>query len=127
MTIIRSYRDLDVWQVSMSLTERAYAETRSSPKEELFGMTGQIRRSAASIPANIAEGYGRERTASFIQFLRVAQGSAKELETHLLLSERVGLLASAPAQALLSDCERVSKMLRNLIRSLEAKTSRGTT
>ena len=79
----QSYRDLVVWQASMTLAEDCYRVTRRFPKEETFGMTSQIRRAAASIPANIAEGHGRESTGSFIQFLRVAQGSTKELETHL--------------------------------------------
>ena len=81
-------------------------------------MTTQIRRAAASIPANIAEGYGRETTGSYVQFLRIAQGSVKELETHLMLCERVELLKPESATKLLETCERVSKMLRNLIRAL---------
>ena len=118
---IRSYRDLDVWQVSMALAELCYLETKPFPRDELFGMTSQIRRSAAAIPANIAEGYGRETPGAFIQFLRIAQGSLKELETHLILSQRVGLLSSEPADRLLVECDRVGRMLRNFIRSLQAK------
>ena len=118
---IRAYRDLDVWQVSMALAELCYLETKPFPRDELFGMTSQIRRSAAAIPANIAEGYGRETPGAFIQFLRIAQGSLKELETHLILSQRVGLLSSEPADRLLVECDRVGRMLRNFIRSLQAK------
>jgi four helix bundle protein len=88
---VRSYRDLRVWQEAMSLAVDCYKLTRAFPKDELFGMTAQIRRSSASIAANIAEGHGRESTGAFIQFLRVAQGSLKELETHLLLAERVSI------------------------------------
>jgi four helix bundle protein len=84
-------------------------------------MTTQIRRSAAAIPANIAEGYGRETPDAFIQFLRVAQGSLKDLETHLILSERVALLLPEPTAKLLAQCDRVGRMLRNFIRSLQAK------
>ncbi len=87
--VVNSYRDLRVWQEAMKLAETCYYLTRAFPKEELFGMTAQIRRSAASIAANIAEGHGREQTRSFIQYLRIAQGALKELETHLLLAERV--------------------------------------
>ena len=87
-------------------------------------MTAQIRRSAASVPANIAEGHGRENTGSFIQFLRIAQGSLKELETHLLLAERVQLTTEKLVAPLLEACQRVGKMLRALIRSLQAGASR---
>jgi four helix bundle protein len=119
---MRSHKDLDVWKVAMDLAEHCYRATASFPKEEIYGMTSQIRRAAVSIPANIAEGYGRESTGSYIQFLRVAQGSQKELETHLLLAQRVGVLDNVAATKLLGDAERVSKMLRNLIRALQAKT-----
>ena len=74
----------------MTLAADCYRMTQRFPREEAFGMTSQIRRSAASIAANIAEGWGRDATGSFVQFLKVAQGSLKELETHLLLGQRVG-------------------------------------
>jgi four helix bundle protein len=120
--IVRSYKDLDVWSIAMSLAEHCYRVTKAFPHEELYGMTSQIRRSSVSIPANIAEGYGRDQTGSFVQFLRIAQGSARELETHVILSGRVGLLQSSTVADLLDDCERVSKMLRSMIRSLETET-----
>lgn len=119
---LKSHKDLDVWKVAMDLAEASYSQTRDFPKDEMFGMTSQIRRAAASIAANIAEGYGRETTATFIQFLRVAQGSQKELETHLLLAERVGLVSTDANAKLLADCERIGRMLRNLIRSLQQKS-----
>src|SRR3990172_8349224 len=99
---IEFYQDLIVWQKAMDLAEQCYRVTKRFPKDELFGMTSQIRRSAASIPANIAEGWGREGTREYIQFLRVAQGSLKELETHLILSRRVGLMAQAQVTPLLA-------------------------
>ena len=120
--VLKSHKDLDVWKVAMDLAEASYSVTRAFPKDELFGMTSQIRRAATSIAANIAEGYGRETTATFIQFLRIAQGSQKELETHLLLAERVGLISTDANAKLLTDCERVGRMLRNLIRSLQEKS-----
>jgi four helix bundle protein len=116
---IRSYKDLEVWQVSMDLAEGCYHTTRAFPREETYGLTAQIRRSASSIAANIAEGYGRETTASFVQFLRIAQGSLKELETHLVLAERVQLATKEELLSIVALCERVSKMLRGLIRSLQ--------
>jgi len=122
---ISSYRDLKVWQDAMALAEACYVMTRSFPREELFGLTSQIRRSATSIPANIAEGHGREHTRSFIQGLRIAQGSLKELETHLLISQRVGLAGEAEVSPALKRAEEIGKMLRGLIRSLLAKDSAG--
>lgn len=89
---MRSYQELEVWQVGMSLAEACYRATREFPTSELYGLTTQIRRAAVSVAANIAEGYGRESTASFIQFLRISQGSVRELETHLILAQRVDLL-----------------------------------
>jgi four helix bundle protein len=119
---IKSYKDLDVWKVSMSLAESCYLVTRNFPREEMYGMTAQMRRASTSIPENIAEGYGRDQTGSFIQFLRVSQGSARELETHVILAGRIGLLRSDAVSGLLDECEKISKMLRSLIRSLEVRS-----
>lgn len=121
-TAIKSYRDLQVWQHAMALAEACYRLTRAFPKEELFGMSSQIRRSAASIAANIAEGYGREQTGSYIQFLRIARGSLMELETHLLLSERVELAKADRIAGLLSDCNALGGMLHSLIRALQRRS-----
>ena len=101
----------------MDLSLQAYRLTSSFPKAEMFGLTSQIRRAAASIPANIAEGWGREGTKEFIQYLRQAQGSLSELETHLLLAERLDFVPSGAT--ILRDIESISKMLRSLIRSLQ--------
>jgi four helix bundle protein len=120
-TRIRSYKDLEVWQKAMSLAEHCYRTTAEFPRDEIYGMTAQIRRAAVSIPANIAEGYGRDLTGSFVQFLRIAQGSARELETHVILSGRIRLLRDDVRDGLLDECERISKMLRSMIRTLEAR------
>ena len=116
---IRSYRDLRVWQEGMALAEACYMLTRRFPNDELFGMTSQIRRAATSVPANITEGYGRDSTGEHVQFLRVSQGSLKELETHLALSSRVGLIAESETKNVLEECDRLGKMLHRLIRSLQ--------
>jgi four helix bundle protein len=121
---INSYRDLQVWQDGMVLAEHCYRSTKAFPREELFAMSSQIRRSASSIPANIAEGHGRENTQSFVQYLRIAQGSLKELETHLLLAERVGLLNGSQIEAPMDQCTRLGKKLRSLIRSLQLRASK---
>jgi len=116
---IRSYRDLEVWKLAIEIAKQCYVVTRGFPKEELFGMTSQIRRAAASVPANVAEGYGRDSKGEYVQFLRVSQGSLKELETHLILSREVGIVDSARVERILSDCERLGKMLRSLVRAIQ--------
>jgi four helix bundle protein len=118
MAEIKSYRDLIVWQQAMDLATAVYSVTRGWPKDELYGLTSQVRRAAASVPANIAEGYGSENRGSYQQFLRIAQGSLKEMETHLLISERVGISCHDAIRPLLADCESVGKLLRLLIRKL---------
>ena len=119
---IKSYRDLKVWQTAMDLAAECYLVTRSFPRSELYGMISQIRRSSASIPANIAEGHGRKTRSEYIQFLYIAQGSLRELETHLILSKRVNLTTSDVIDSVLKQCESVGRMLSALIRSLENKT-----
>lgn len=118
---LRSYRDLWVWREGMSLAVDCYEVTRSSPREEICAMTSQIRRSAAAIPANVAEGRGRENSGEFVQFLRIAQGSLKELETHLILANRVELTTDEQIAPLLEKCETLGKMLRSLIRSIQKR------
>ena len=115
---IQSYRDLLVWQQGMGLAEACYRLSKSFPREEMVGMTTQIRRAAVSVPANIAEGYGRESRKEYIRVLGIAQGSLKELETHLLLAVRVGLSQEGSIQPLLQQAESIGKMLRSLRRKL---------
>jgi four helix bundle protein len=122
--MIHSYRDLKVWQAGMALAKGCYFLTRVFPKEERYGLVSQIRRAAVSIPANIAEGNGRENTGEYIQFLRIAQGSLKELETHLLLSKEVEICPESGIQPLLEQAEQIGKMLRALIRALQEKRDR---
>jgi four helix bundle protein len=120
MQPLQSYRELRVWEQAMLLAELAYRHTTGFPKHELFGLTAQIRRAAASIPANIAEGYGRGSRGSYVQFLRIAQGSCKELETHILLASRVlGDMIPRP-EPVLDQAEVVGKMLRGLLQSLQS-------
>ena len=115
---VRSYRDLLVWQKGMDVAAEVYRLTWSWPKEETYGLTSQARRAAAAIPANIAEGYGRQSTASYGQFLKIARGSLKEFETHLLLAERVGLTPQGSCADLLQQADELGKMLSALIRSV---------
>ncbi len=118
---ISSYQDLKVWQEAMNLAEQCYELTQGFPKDEMYGMTSQIRRAAVSVAANIAEGHGRETTGVFVQFLRIAQGSLKELETHLILSQRVRLCSVASAAPSLERADSLGRMLRSLIRSLQKR------
>jgi len=114
-----SYRDLKTWQNAMSLAEACYQYSKAFPRDELFGLTAQLRRAAVSIPANIAEGYGRESLASYVHFLKIAQGSLKELETHIILATRVELLETESSEDLLRQSDEIGRMLRGLIKSLQ--------
>lgn len=119
---IASYKELIVWQQAMALARDCYILTRHFPKEEMYGLTSQIRRAAASVPANIAEGSGRGTRADYQHFLRIAQGSLREVETYLLLSMEVAILAKDQLTPVLQQQESVSILLGKLIRSLQPKT-----
>ena len=118
---MRGYRDLRVWQRSMDLAVGVYRLTSGFPPEEGFGLTSQSRRAAVSIPANIAEGYGRGTRPSYASFVRIAQGSLKELETHLFLAQRVGLCTDREIEGLLSEADEIGRMLRSLPGKLSPK------
>jgi four helix bundle protein len=119
---IRSYRDLLIWSAAVDLAVRCYEITKSYPQSESYGMTSQIRRASTSIAANIAEGYGRDGPGQFVQFLRIAQGSLKELETHLIISERIGLVSGSEAEPLMKQCDELGRMLRAFIRTAQKKS-----
>ncbi|NMC21705.1 MAG: four helix bundle protein [Thermogutta sp.] len=125
MRSFQDYRDLEVWQRAMRIAGEIYRLTKGFPRNELYGMTSQLRRAAASIPANIAEGWGRRYRAEFIQFLRQANGSRTEVETHLMLSAQVNLCTQERIQPLLTELAILGKQLLNLERSLQRKESRG--
>ena len=105
----------------MDLAAEVYQLSRGWPKGETYGLTSQARRAAASVPANIAEGYGRQSTTSYAHFLKVARGSLKELETHLMLASRVGILPAKDIEPLIQKCDELGRMLRSLIRSIQRK------
>ena len=121
MTPVKSYRELTVWQKSIDWVERIYRVSKSFPSEEKFGLTSQIRRAAVSVPSNIAEGAARTGTKEFLQFLSVASGSLAEVETQLILAERLGYLAKPEHEALLDQAGEISRMLGGLKRSLQSK------
>lgn len=118
---IRGYRDLLVWQKAMQIAEQTYLLSRSFPREEQFGLTSQARRAAASVAANIAEGYGRGTRPSYASFVRIAQGSLKELETHLMLAERVGVTKAGSIDTILAEADELGKMFRSLLNKLSPK------
>ena len=121
---INAHVDLDVWQLAICLAEDCSRLTSTFPHDERFGLTSQVRRSAVSIPAIIAAGHGRDQTGSFVLFLRIAMGSTRALDTHLILCERFGIANSEIVEPIRDRSTRVSRMLRALIRSLEARGER---
>jgi four helix bundle protein len=110
---MKTHKDLIVWQKAMDFVEEVYQLTDIMPKSELYGLTSQIRRSAISIPSNIAEGAARNHDKEFLQFLYVSLGSIAELETQLLLAERLKLISQAPLESL----SEIKKLLLGLIRA----------
>ena len=119
--MLKSYRDLLVWQRAIELVVLVYRLSAEFPRDEIYGLTAQIRRASVSVPSNIAEGYGRATRKEYVQFLSIAQGSLKELETQAILAARLTYATSEQVERLLSDSERLGKMLGSLIRSLRAK------
>ncbi|MGD9855981.1 MAG: four helix bundle protein [Planctomycetaceae bacterium] len=117
---IESYRDLKVWQKSIDLTVECYAATKAFPDDERYGLTSQIRRAAGSLAANIAEGHGRGSTKPFLNFLWIANGSLRELETHLIIAGRLGYLSRDDAKPLFAQMKEIGRMLIGLRRSLQS-------
>jgi four helix bundle protein len=121
MGAISSHKDLIAWQEAIRLVEIVYRETSNFPKEETFGLKMQIRRSAVSVPSNIAEGSARRTTGEYAQFLGIARGSLAELETQLEVATRLGMVSSAAHSN--SQVIRVGRLLSALIRSLERRAA----
>ncbi len=117
---MKDFRTLKVWQKAHQLTLRVYTTTRRFPKEELYGLTSQVRRSAASIPSNVTEGCGRSGAVEFARFLNIAMGSASELEYQLLLARDLKLLNADEHESLSGDVIEVKRMLTSLVYKLKA-------
>ncbi|HHT9107808.1 MAG TPA: four helix bundle protein [Candidatus Wunengus sp. YC63] len=115
---MRNYRDLVVWQKSMALVTKVYSITRLLPKEEFYGLVSQIRRSAVSIPSNIAEGYGRYSTNDYIRFLQIAIGSLYELQTQLEICLNLGYLSKEHFEKIYEQSREIERMLSSLIKKV---------
>lgn len=117
---MKDFRELKVWEKAHDLTLNIYRATECLPKEELYGLTSQLRRASASIPANIAEGCGRSGDTELARFLQIAIGSASELEYHLLLARDLNLLPEPDHDRLAAHTVEVKRMLASLIKKLKA-------
>ncbi len=118
MNSIQSYKDLMVWQKAMDLVEIVYRITKEFPREEIYGLTAQIRRSVISIPSNIAEGQRRHHLKEYVQFLFIAKGSVAELETQIEIAKRLSFLSNPLFTNVESLLTEISKMLTKLISNL---------
>jgi four helix bundle protein len=116
---MKLYQKLEVWQLSMQLVVEIYDITKRFPKHEVYGLTNQIRRCSVSIPSNIAEGYGRKGNKEFKHFLRIANGSLSELETQVIISQKLGYINSKDEHKLIKKCIRISNMIFGLMKHLE--------
>jgi four helix bundle protein len=121
MVTIFTYRDLDAWKQGMEPVTDAYKLTASFPKSELYGLTNQLRRSAISIPANVAEGHSRRTTKAYLNHVSIAIGSQAELETHVELGRRFGFLAPDDSARLAAAASSVGRLLYGLHRALARK------
>lgn len=115
------YRELIAWQKAMELVKLVYESTGKFPKEEIYGLTGQMRMASVAIPSNIAEGQGRSSTKDFLRFISVSYGSLLELETQISISEMLKFLTSEEAKLLLEKCAEVGRIVNGLRVSLEKK------
>jgi four helix bundle protein len=116
---MKDFKELKVWEKAHVLTLEVYEETRSFPKEELYGLTSQLRRAAASVAANIVEGCGRRSDGEFTRFLQIARGSASELEYHILLARDLHLLTEVAFRSLDTKVVEVERMLTGLVKKVQ--------
>ena len=117
----KDYRKLIVWQKAMDFVVSLYRTTASFPKEEMYGLTAQMRRAAVSIPSNIAEGQGRDTAADFVRFLSIARGSVKEVETQVLIAHRLGYINQDQEARLTGFTDELSRLLTGLKASLSTR------
>ncbi|MDX1940092.1 MAG: four helix bundle protein [Saprospiraceae bacterium] len=118
---MHNFRNLDIWKDSMELTTKIYKLTTVFPSDERFNLTSQIRRCAVSIPSNIAEGAGRNTNADFNQFLGIATASSYELETQLLIAQRLGFIEIVPLEEVITELHSIQKRIYNFKQSIMRK------
>ncbi|MEZ5428464.1 MAG: four helix bundle protein [Pyrinomonadaceae bacterium] len=118
---LQSYRQLIAWQKAMHLVAQIYDLTKRFPKEEIYGLTGQIRRAAVSIPSNIAEGQGRDSTREFLHYLSIAYGSLMEVETQILIAANLKYLKLEESDSILEKTAETGRLINGLTRSLKTK------
>jgi four helix bundle protein len=116
-----SYKELDAWKKSKDLVKEIYVELNSFPSDEKFGLISQIKRASVSVPANIAEGHGRNHTKDTIQFLHISRGSLYEVETLLIIAEDLGFITSEKSTLLQSKISECARILNGLIKYFELK------
>ena len=115
---IKTYRDLDIWKRGMEFVKKVYVVTEKFPKEEIYGLSSQMRRSAISVPSNVAEGFRRYHNKEFRQFLYVALGSCAELETQATISKELNYISGEKEEELLEMSDHICRMMVNLIKKL---------
>lgn len=115
---VKNYQELIVWQKAMDLVEEVYIASKSFPREEIYGLTSQLRRAAISIPSNVAEGQGRRTTPDFLRHLSIAYGSLREVETQILIANRLRYLALEKCQDVMNLTAEVGRLLNGLMSSL---------
>lgn len=120
---MRTHKDLEVWQQSMRMVTSVYELTKEFPKEEMYGLTNQIRRAAVSVPSNIAEGAARHSRKEFIQFLYIALGSTMEVDTQIIISKNLGYLDNEKRLKLCNRINDIGKMINGLIKYLKERNS----
>ena len=119
---MKDFKDLKVWHKAYALSVAVYEKSRGFPREEIYGLTSQLRRAAVSVGANIAEGCGRRSDGEFIRFLQIARGSAAEMEHHLLLARDLKFLTSEAHQDLEQKVIELQRMLTSLVAAIEEKS-----
>ena len=119
--LVRCYRDLLVWQKAVDLVADCYSVAKQLPRSEIYGLVTQLQRAAVSIPANIAEGHGREHLGDYLRHLSIANGSLMELETHILIAQRLNYLGANDVEHILSLSGELSRMLTGLTKKLSAR------
>lgn len=118
MADVKNYQDLTLWQKSMDLVVNIYQSKKKYPKEELYGLTNQLRRAAVSIPSNIAEGHARNSRAEYMNFLSIAQGSRAEVETQMLIVQRLGYITPEETSPILSLLNEINRMISSIRKRL---------